>query len=269
MIGSLLLICTFVGYFAASALYVGALYDQRREPWARGGVYLGWSAQTVYLLRTTVILGALPIFSLYHWMAWFVWLMTGSFLVIQHRRHYAQVGSFLIPIVFLLWTGSQWLVHKAATRGPPFLVGWLDLHIALATASYAAFLLAAIFGIMYMEKERELKRKKVRLFYYQLPPLEDMDLIASRLIMLGLPFLTVAMYLGAQTAKVVWGSYWTWTPKEMWSFMTWLVYLVYLMLRGMAGWRGHRSAIYAMLAFILVIFNFVGVNLLFPGPGGF
>lgn len=268
MIGSVLLIFTFIGYLVASILYVGALYEGRREPWARASVYLGWLAQTAFLLREAMIVGAIPVFSLYQWMAWFVWLMTGSFLVIQHRRQYAQVGSFLIPIVFLLWLGSQFLGHKAPTRGPPFLAGWLGLHIALATAGYVAFLLAAIFGIMYMEKERELKRKKIRLFYYQLPPLEDMDLIGSRLILLGLPLLTVAMYLGAQTAHLVWGSYWTWTAKEIWSFMTWLVYLVYLCLRWLAGWRGHRSAIYAMLAFVLVIFNFIGVNLLFPGAGG-
>ncbi len=264
-----LMSCTFLGYLAASGFYVAALYDRRRELWARGAVYFGWTAQTVYLFRPIVILGVISTMSLYDWMAWFVWVVTGTFLVIQHRRQYAQVGSFLIPIVFLLWVGSQGLNHPAGTQRPSILVGWLGLYIAVATASYVVFLLAAIFGIMYMEKERELKKKQIRLFYYQLPPLEDMDLIASRLIMVGVPLFAVALYFGAQTVKLVWGSYWAWTAKETWSFITWLVYLVYLGLRWILGWRGHRSAIYAMLAFIVVMFNFIGVNLLFPGPRGY
>ena len=215
------------------------------------------------------MLATIPIFSLYQWLVCFTWLMVGLFLVIQRRRPYAQIGSFLVPIVAVLWIGSQFVAHNLGAPAPSFLVGWLGLHIILATASYAVFLLAAIFGIMYMEKERELKKKKVRLFYYRLPPLEEMDLVLSRLIMLGVPLLTVAMLLGAQTAKIVWGSYWTWTAKETWSFMTWVVYLVYLGLRWGAGWRGHRAAIYAMVAFLLVLFNFIGVNLLFGGSSGY
>lgn len=269
MTASLLLIATFIGYSVSAVLYVVALYDERRERWARRSVFFGWVAQTVYLVRMAEFLGTLPIFSLYQWLAWFVWLMVGSFLVIQRRRPYAQIGSFLIPIVAVLWVGSQFVAHDIKAFPPASLVGWLGLHIILATASYAVFLLAAIFGIMYMEKERELKKKKVRLFYYQLPPLEEMDLILSRLIMLGVPLLTVAMLFGAQTAKIVWGAYWTWTAKETWSFMTWIVYLVYLGLRWGAGWRGHRSAIYAMVAFLLVLFNFIGINLLFGGSGGY
>lgn len=269
MIASLLLIITFIGYSVSAVLYVVALYNERWERWARQVVLAGWLAQTVYLGRLAEILGTVPIFSLYQWLAWFVWIMVGLFLVIQRRRPYAQIGSFLIPIVALLWIGSQFVAHHIGAPAPSFLVGWLGLHIILATASYAMFLLAAIFGIMYMEKERELKKKKVRLFYYQLPPLEEMDLILSRLIMLGVPLLTVAMVLGAQAAKIVWGSYWTWTAKETWSFMIWGVYLVYLGLRWGAGWRGHRTAVYAMVAFLLVLFNFIGVNLLFGGSGGY
>lgn len=249
--------------------YVGALYDGRREQWGRWGALLGWSAQTIFLAHNAWVVRGFPVVTLYDWMSFFVWLMISLFLASQIRRSYAHIGSFLVPIVFLLWLISQFLAHHNTAAGTPLIGGWLGLHIALATASYAAFLLAAVFGIMYMEKERELKNKKVRLFYYRLPPLEDMDEMGARLIMIGVPLLTVALYLGAQWAKLVWGHYWSWTAKETWSFVIWVVYLGYLVLRWFFGWRGHRTAIYAMVAFLLVIINFWGINLLFPGAGSF
>ncbi|PSR34822.1 MAG: cytochrome C assembly protein [Sulfobacillus benefaciens] len=260
---------TFVGYLMASVLYVGALYEGRRERWGRYGVLAGWAAQTIFLITDAITTHGLPVATLYDWMSFFVWLMISLFLVIQLRRNYTHIGSFLVPIVFLLWLVSQFLAHHNKGTALSATGAWLGLHIVLATASYAAFLFAAVFGIMYTEKERELKNKRVRLFYYQLPPLDEMDEVGSHLVMLGVPLLAVALVLGAYVAKSVSGYYWTWTAKEIWSLVIWLVYAGYLTLRWVAGWRGHRAAVYVMLAFLLVIINFWGINTLFPGAGYF
>ena len=260
---------TFMGYLGASVLYVGALYEGRRERWGRYGVVAGWAAQTIFLTKDAITTHGLPAATLYDWMSFFVWVMISLLLVIQIRRSYTHIGSFLVPIVFLLWLMSQFLAHHSQGTAVSVAGAWLGLHIVLATASYATFLLAAVYGIMYTEKERELKNKKVRLFYYQLPPLEKMDEVGSHLVMLGVPLLAVALFIGGYAATSVWGDHWTWTAKEIWSLIIWLVYAGYLALRWVAGWRGHRAAVYVMVAFLLVIINFWGINSLFPGAGYF
>lgn len=263
--GAILVAVTFVGYAAAAVLYVTGFYDSRWFRWARRGAWIGWISQSVWLARTAWILNAFPAVTLYDWVAFFVWLSLALFLAGQIRRSLDAVGGFLVPIVFVIWLVSQTLSKHIADL-PSSLTGpWLGVHVALATASYTMFLLSAVFGIMYIEKERELKNKRVRLFYYRLPPLGEMDVWGARAVMAGLPLLTVAIYVGAVWAKVVWGHYWSWSPKETWSLLTWAVYFLYLVLRWAAGWRGHRAAVLSMTAFLFVVANFFGINLLVNG----
>lgn len=254
-----------IGYLTAAVFYVAGLYDIRWERWATTGAVAGWWAQTAWLIVNGVATRTFPAVTLYDWVAFFVWLTAGFYLWGGRRIFPRHVGGFLFPILFLLWLVSQTLAQREAPVPGVGRDAWLALHITLATASYGAFLLSAVFGIMYIEKERELKEKRVRVFYYQLPPLDLMDTYGARLITLGVPLLMAAMSLGAIGAKGLWGYYWSWTPKETWSFFTWLIYVLYLLLRWMAGWRGHRAAVFSMAAFLLVVVNFFGINLLFHG----
>jgi hypothetical protein len=62
-----------------------------------------------------------------------------------------------------------------------------------------------------------------------------------------------------------WGAYWSWDPKETWSLVTWLLYAAILHQRFTIGWRGRRAATMTIIAFLVLILTFLGVNLLIPG----
>lgn len=263
--GAILVAVTFVGYLGAAVVSVMALYEVRREPTAMALAGLGFVSETVWLIQRTVVLGTFPAVTVYDWVAFFSWVTVGLFFVARRRQGMSHVGGFLFPVIFLVWLLSQWY-SKTTVHVPVHLTGaWLVIHVAGATLAYAAFVMAAVFGIMYIEKERELKRKQVRLFYYQLPSLGEMDAYGARMITWGVPLLVVALGAGAVWAKVVWGHYWAWSLKDVWSLSTGLVYVFYLVARWLFGWRGHRSAVLAMMAFLLVLANFFGVNLVFHG----
>lgn len=61
------------------------------------------------------------------------------------------------------------------------------------------------------------------------------------------------------------GRYWRWDPKETWSLITWLVYAAYLHGRAVYAWRGQTAINWALSGFLIVIFTFIGVNVLLPG----
>jgi ABC-type transport system involved in cytochrome c biogenesis permease subunit len=46
---------------------------------------------------------------------------------------------------------------------------------------------------------------------------------------------------------------------------TWLVYAALLHLRFYSGWRGRKSAVMTIVGFLVIIFTFLGVNLLLGG----
>ncbi|PSR28853.1 MAG: cytochrome C assembly protein [Sulfobacillus benefaciens] len=261
--GALLVAVTFLGYFSASIAYIAALYEDRWRKWGFGSVVVGLIAQSGWMIQKAVLLGTFPDGTLYDWIATFTWLSVIIFFLIQLFRPGLPVGGFLLPITTMIWLGSQSLSRRLVV--PPHLHGTLlKIHIGTAIFAYVAFLLASVFSIMYTEKERELKRKRVRLFYYQLPSLETMDAMSARLILAGMVFFTVTLVSGILWAKQVFNVYWLWSAKDVWSAVVWLAYIAYLVLRA-AGWRGHKAAIYAMSAFLLVVINLFVVGVFFHG----
>ena len=135
---------------------------------------------------------------------------------------------------------------------------WFALHIGSAAFSYAAFAIAAGLGAGYLiqlKKGKEEKDSKMR----------QMDYMGYRVVCLGFLLLTVVIFSGAIWAEQAWSTWWSWDPKETWALITWIFYAIYLHQRLRLKWQGKRMARLAIIAFILVIFTFAGVNLLLPG----
>jgi len=118
---------------------------------------------------------------------------------------------------------------------------------------------------MYLIQEHFLKSKQLGALYRKLPSLDTLDDINYRCLTLGFPLLTLAIISGAIWAETAWGAYWSWDPKETWSLITWFVYAALLHGRLTIGWRGRRAAIFAVAGFFILLFTFLGVNLLLPG----
>jgi ABC-type transport system involved in cytochrome c biogenesis permease subunit len=84
-------------------------------------------------------------------------------------------------------------------------------------------------------------------------------------IFTGFTLLTIGLITGFIYAQQVWGRFWSWDVKEIWSGITWLIYAALLHERLVAGWRGRRAAIMAIIGFAAVVFTFLGVNLFLEG----
>ncbi len=93
-----------------------------------------------------------------------------------------------------------------------------------------------------------------------------LDEITYKSIAIGLPVFTLGgLIFGAVWADQAWGTYWGWDPKETWSLITFFVYVFFLHGRLLRGWKGKKVAIVAVVGFIIVIFTYLGVNLLLSG----
>ncbi|MGH2740310.1 MAG: c-type cytochrome biogenesis protein CcsB [Actinomycetota bacterium] len=98
-----------------------------------------------------------------------------------------------------------------------------------------------------------------------LPASGVLDRLAYRTIAFAFPIWTFAVIAGAIWAELAWGRYWGWDPKEVWSFITWVVFAGYLHARATVGWRGRRAAVLAIVGFAALAFNLYAVNLVISG----
>lgn len=249
---------TLAAYLLAGGLAVSGLYSPRRQQWALAVSMLGWCAEAAWLGSAVAAHGVRPLASLAGWLAAVIALaLIGTYAAwLVPGRPLTALGGFVFPTVAVLWVVDRMLTYRpirAATVADP----WLVAHVGLATGAVAAFLLAAVFGLMYTEKERELRRKAVEVFYYRLPALRDMDRMSAAASGVGLALWVLALVAGAFAAKVVTGRYWTWTGKEDGSLLTALVYAAYFAARWFSGWRGRPAAVWAMAAFLCVVADFL------------
>jgi len=129
----------------------------------------------------------------------------------------------------------------------------------------AIFALACGLGILYLLQEREIKTKKHGFFFKRLPSLELLDSTGYACIIAGFTLLTIGIVTGMIYAKLIWGKFWSWDPKEVWSAVSWLLYAVLLHQRITIGFRGRRAAIMAVIGFGALLFTFLGVNFLLKG----
>jgi ABC-type transport system involved in cytochrome c biogenesis permease subunit len=102
-------------------------------------------------------------------------------------------------------------------------------------------------------------------FVEALPDKKLLDKLTYKTIMVAFPLMTLVIITGAIWANYAWGTYWSWDPKETWSLITWLVYALYLHARITIGWHGRRTAYISIVGFVVVVFTFLGVNIVLSG----
>jgi ABC-type transport system involved in cytochrome c biogenesis permease subunit len=98
-----------------------------------------------------------------------------------------------------------------------------------------------------------------------LPDREKIDSLMYKLAGVTFAGLALLLMTGAVWANESWGRYWGWDSKETGAFVAWLTYGAFLHVRISRGWAGRASAYFAIVAFLLVIFTYLGVSYLLPG----
>ena len=98
-----------------------------------------------------------------------------------------------------------------------------------------------------------------------LPNSDALETLAYRFAILGYIFWTFTLIAGAIWARQAWGSYWNWDPKEVWSFVIWVVYAAYLHARATTGWKRQNAVWIALAGYGCIIINFAVVNVFFVG----
>lgn len=139
---------------------------------------------------------------------------------------------------------SAMIVASFVTVAPQAQIGEASrifyYHIPQAWICVVAFGLGALFSGFYL-KNRDIKQ----------------DDLASTATSLGFLYCFLAMITGSVFAKVTWGSFWNWDPKETYIFVLLLIYAAYFALRNAIEdehKRASLSAVYSIFAFITVPF---------------
>jgi cytochrome c-type biogenesis protein CcsB len=246
--------------------------------WTRAGgiaVSLTWLAFGLHLAAVVargLAAGRAPWGNMYEFSTTGSVVVTGVFLAVLRRRDIRYLGTFVVgPVLLTLGLATTVLYTPAAGLVPALQSYWLFIHVTVAFVASALFTLGFSTSVLQLVQHR---REEARVggreprggrFMDALPPAPELERSAYRLHVVAFPLWTFTVIAGAIWAEHAWGRYWNWDPKEVWSFVIWVVYAGYLHARSTRGWAGQRAAWFAIAGYACVLFNFLVVNIFFVG----
>ena len=228
-------------------------------------IIVGFLFHTAIMVFKIFATKQLPIHNLFETLLTAVWSITAVFIFFDYKFKLKVLGSFASPIIIFIMSAACISADKPVEIKQILGGFWLNIHIISIFIGEAAFVLACGAGMFYLIQEYGIKQKKRGYFYKRLPSLSYMDSVCYSCIIAGFSMVTMGLASGFVYAKIAWGHFWTWDPKEVWSILTWLFYAILLHGRFALGWRGKRFAIMAIIGVIFILFTFLGVNFLFEG----
>ncbi|MCK4502621.1 MAG: c-type cytochrome biogenesis protein CcsB [Desulfuromonadales bacterium] len=264
---ALLFNITTLIYLAASGFYLVAMVKKQPAAGRIGRLILfaGVIMHTAGFGVRHSTVGGTPVTSLHESLAFFAWCLVLLFLLLDLRFSFSAMGAFTAPLAFALMICSA-LIPDVVVQLNPVLQSWLfPVHITFAFLGNAAFALSFGAGVMYLIQNRMLKSKRFTGIYQLLPSLDTLDKVNYTCLSIGFPLMTLGIISGAFWANTAWGTYWSWDPKETWALITWFLYAALLHARLTIGWRGRRAALLSIVAFMFLLFTFLGVSLLLDG----
>lgn len=245
-----------------------------------GGVAVALTFAATALLAVAVGLRTAAIHRV-PWGNMYEFAITGSFIVsvvyavilvrpqlvgLPSVRSARQLGVFLTgPILTTLWAATGlWYVDASALRPALQDKLWMSVHVFSAVVASALFTIAFSVTVVQLVKSWLERRGSQPRWFSALPSSEVLEQVGYRLHAAAFPLWTFVLISGAIWAQKAWGRYWQWDPKEVWSFITFVVYAAYLHARATGGWS-RRAAWFAVAGFACLMMNFGPVNTLFPG----
>jgi cytochrome c-type biogenesis protein CcsB len=227
------------------------------------------------------------------------------FVAISVRRDVRWLGLFVTgPVLLTLGMAITVFYTDASELLPSLKSVWLVIHVTVATFAVALFTIAFSVTILHLVKSRleaqaatdvaamapamapsasasasapamapstssstsSVPAARIKtILSAALPPAKSLDRTAYVLHAVAFPLWTFTLIAGAIWAEQAWGHYWNWDPKEVWTFVIWVLYAAYLHARATTGWSPRAANYLAMAGFGAILVNYMVVNVFFVG----
>lgn len=225
---------------------------------------IGFVFHTTAMFKRGFSLNECPVNNLYEATTFATWAIVAVYLVIGIWSRLRFLGAFASPVLFALGVFALMpALDPPHGPKPEFANAGISLHASLVLLAYGAFGLAAVAGVMFLTQEHNLKFHKLQAVLSLFPPIQRLELAATRLVIAGFILLTIGLEVGANLPRKA-GVHFYEDPKVMWSALLWVIYLGLLISRWRFAQSGRRFVVGVVGAFAFLMLTFWGTSLLSP-----
>ncbi len=235
-------------YVAEAGLQLGGVGP--KEP-LRSALFAGVVLHALFLGLRWWISGHAPMAGLFESLTVFSFCSAVAGLLLCRSETLRAAWRSLSILVLLPQVAAALLDKATSPLFPALDTPWFATHVGLSFLGYGFFAVGLACARVYLRTGEEAAYRA-----------------GSASALYGFSAFSAGMVCGGIWAYYAWGSYWIWTPKEIWSVVLWLYFAALTHLKyipAQPGWPGwtRRLEMWATVGgYVVMMLTFLGVSLL-------
>lgn len=201
-----------------------------------------------------------PITSVYELLSMLALAIVINYFYIESRIGVRSTGVFILVVVAFCQTVSAVLRTYTYDIVPIINSAYVIVHTIAIAFGYSAFIIAMLYGFMYVLLFQTIKTKHFGIFFERLPSLEQLDEMNYRASTIGFFAMTISLSIALiWLSKMIKGVS-MFDPKIVVALLTWAIFGANFVLKKFFGRGGIVTSYLSFFGFTGIIFSMVIVN---------
>jgi len=176
-------------------------------------------------------------------------------LIIELTSENKTTIFFAVFLSFIIQSISSIFYSWDLTSHPLLDSPLYVLHVILTILGYSGISISALYALLYILLNHNIKHHRLGIVYEKLPPLRNLERLSIHSVQIGIITLGLGILVGHLQAKQILGTYWPMDPKVIYNNIIWLAYFIGLFIAQLFKWRGKWMAYLAMVGFAILVFT--------------
>jgi ABC-type uncharacterized transport system permease subunit len=182
------------------------------------------------------------------------WVLALFALLVAIKPRFRGLAAVLLPAAGLCALAVLVPDPVAPRTAAP---SWgIHAHVTLSVLAYSLLSLGAGLAILFLYRERTLRRRQLQAWTRILPPLESLEGALFTALWAGFSLLTLGLFSGLMFLENIFAQHLL--HKTVLSLVAWGVFAVLLFGRMRLGWRGRQAVHWVLAGYGLLALAYFG-----------
>lgn len=206
--------------------------------------------------------GSIPLTTLFDAFSFLAFSILIVYMIIEILTKNKATGLYVFILPFILQTISSMLYNRGVTTNPLLSNPIFAVHAVLSVIGYTAIFISALYALLYIMLNMNIKNHRFGLLYDKLPPLALLESMSIRSVKIGIILLGLGLLVGHFRAYDFFNTYWPLDPKVIISDVIWICYFSGFFISQIFKWRGRWMAYLSLSGFFILLIANILLKLL-------
>jgi len=207
----------------------------------------------IEIISRHVAIKAIPLSTTHDAFSFLAFSILFVYMILELSLKNKGSGLFILSFAFIFELFSSFNVSWTLETNPLLQDPSFAIHASISIMGYTALGLSALYALMYILQNRNIKKRNLGKLFNQLPAISYLEKMSMRSVMIGIILLGIGILDGHFQASDVMGSFWLNDIKVIVIDAVWIIYVIGYFISRLMKWRGIYMAYFSIFGFLFLI----------------